>query len=206
MKGSALFPRYEIYKVAKIHWRNLKIFSRITASEPISTKLSTMHLWVKIIQIYSNEGSNPFPKGDNFKIAIIHWRNLRFFFSRTTGPILTKLGTMHPDYLRVKEFKGQNANYELVSYQCDGIIMPKWLNLYGFITQVSNVAQDRSASSNSWFEDKFFLLCWTCSMKFSDYTTTLLENKLSRAVEVILFSLYNKSYIVGFGKCCFKVH
>ena len=37
-----------------------------------------------------------FPRGDYYEIAKIHGRNLKIFFSRTTGPILTKLGTKHP--------------------------------------------------------------------------------------------------------------
>ena len=42
----------------------------------------------------SNEGPQPFPKGDNYEIAKIHWRNFKkIFFSRSTGPISTKLGT-----------------------------------------------------------------------------------------------------------------
>ena len=74
---------------------NLKIFfSRST--EPISTKLSTMHLWVKGIQVCSNEGPRPFSREDNNEIAEIHWQNLNIFFSRTDGLISTKLGTKHP--------------------------------------------------------------------------------------------------------------
>ena len=53
------------YEIVKIHWRNLKIFfSRTT--EPISTKLFTKHPWVKGIQVCSNEGPHPFPRGDNY--------------------------------------------------------------------------------------------------------------------------------------------
>ena len=49
-----------------MHGRNFKIFfSRTTG--PISTKLSTMHPWVMGIQVYSNEGSHPFPKEDNYE-------------------------------------------------------------------------------------------------------------------------------------------
>ena len=36
----------------------------------------------------------PFPRGGNYEFAKIHWRMKRIFFSRTTGPISTKLGTM----------------------------------------------------------------------------------------------------------------
>ena len=42
------------------------------------------------------EGPRPFPRGDNYEIVKIHWRNLKIFFSRTTEPISTKLGTKHP--------------------------------------------------------------------------------------------------------------
>ena len=81
------------YEIAKIHWQNLKIFSRTTG--PISTKLGTMHPWVKGTQVHSNEGLCPFPRGDNYEIAKIHWQNLKIF-SRTTGPISTKPDTVHP--------------------------------------------------------------------------------------------------------------
>ena len=68
-------------------------FSRTTG--PISTKLGTKHPWMKWIQVCSNEGPCPFPRGDNYEIAKIHWRNLKTFFSRTTELISTKLGTKH---------------------------------------------------------------------------------------------------------------
>ena len=51
----------------------------------------------------SFEGPNPFPREDNYDIVKIHWRILEIFFSRTIGPILTKLGTKHPC---VKGIKG----------------------------------------------------------------------------------------------------
>ena len=45
----------------------------------------------------------PFPRRDNYEIAKIHGGNLKIFFSRTTGPISTKLGTKRP---WVKEIQG----------------------------------------------------------------------------------------------------
>ena len=42
-----------------------------------------------------SEGLRPFPRGDNYEIVKIHWQNLKIFFSRTAGPISTKLGTNH---------------------------------------------------------------------------------------------------------------
>ena len=41
-------------------------FSRITW--PISTKLSSKHPWWKKIQVLSNEGPHPFPRGDKYMI------------------------------------------------------------------------------------------------------------------------------------------
>ena len=51
---------------------------------------------MKGIQVCSNEGPRPFPRGDNYEIVKRHWRNLKIFFSRTTGPFSTQLGTKHP--------------------------------------------------------------------------------------------------------------
>ena len=70
-EGLRPFPRGDNNKKAKIHL-NLKnlLFFRTTWS--ISTKLCTMHPWVKGIQVCSNEGPSPFPRGDNYEIAKIH--------------------------------------------------------------------------------------------------------------------------------------
>ena len=86
------FHRGDNYKIAKIHWQIF--FSRTT--EPISTKLGTIHPWVKGVQVCSNEGLCLFPRGDNYEIAKIHWWILKIFFCRTTGSISIKLGTNHP--------------------------------------------------------------------------------------------------------------
>ena len=74
-KSRALpFIKERYLRNSQKYWRNLKIFfSRTT--EPISTKLGTKHPWVKGIQVCSNDGSCPFPRGDNYEIAKIHWRN-----------------------------------------------------------------------------------------------------------------------------------
>ena len=89
-EGPWPFPRGDNNEIAKIHWWNFKIFfSRTTW--PISTKLGTKHPWLKGIQDRSKVGPRPFPRGDNYEIAKIHWRNnLKIFFSRTTEPISTK--------------------------------------------------------------------------------------------------------------------
>ena len=70
------FPRGDNYEIVKIHWRNKKIFfSRNT--EPISTKHGSKHPWVEGIQVCSNEGPRPFPRGDNYEIVKIHRWNLK---------------------------------------------------------------------------------------------------------------------------------
>ena len=56
-----------------VNFSNFHLLLRTTG--PISTKLGTKHPWVKGIQVCSNEGPRPFPRGDNYEIAIIHWRN-----------------------------------------------------------------------------------------------------------------------------------
>jgi hypothetical protein len=55
----------------KIHWKFLKIFfSRI--SRPNSIKLNTKYTWMKGIQVCSNVGNNPSPRGDNSERVKIH--------------------------------------------------------------------------------------------------------------------------------------
>ena len=63
-------------------------FSRTTGS--IAIQLGTN----QGIQVCSNEGPRPFPRGDNYKIAKI--QVLKIFFSRITGPISMKIGTKFP--------------------------------------------------------------------------------------------------------------
>jgi hypothetical protein len=50
---------------------------------------------VKGIQVCSNKGLGPLLRGDNHKNVKIGWGHLKIF-SRTTGPILTRLGINHP--------------------------------------------------------------------------------------------------------------
>jgi hypothetical protein len=49
---------------------------------------------VKAIQVFSNKGSGALQKVDNHKNAKVGWGLLKIF-SRTIGPILTRLGTRH---------------------------------------------------------------------------------------------------------------
>ena len=63
---------------------------------PNSIKLGTHYPWVKGIQVFSNKGLGPFQRGDNHKNVKLGWCHLKIFFSRTIGPILTRLGTDNP--------------------------------------------------------------------------------------------------------------
>ena len=89
------FPRGDNYEIAKILWQYLKVSSSRT-SVLISTKLGTMHPWVKGIQVCLNKGPNPFPRGDYYKISENTLTKLKNLFSRTTEPISTNFGTKHP--------------------------------------------------------------------------------------------------------------
>ena len=73
-------PRGDNNEIAKIHWRNFKIFSRTTGQ--ISTSL-----WVTRIHVCSNEGPRPFPMGDNNEFAEIHWRNLKIIKCSSLEPV-----------------------------------------------------------------------------------------------------------------------
>jgi hypothetical protein len=49
----------------------------------------------------SNKGPGPLQRGDHHKNVKMGWGHLKIFFSRTTGPILTRLGTNHPWRVRI---------------------------------------------------------------------------------------------------------
>ena len=78
---------------ATIHWQiRRKYIDKIKKS---STKLATMHPWVKGIQVCTNEGPRPFPRRINTKLQKIYGRFLKIFFSITTGQVSTNLSTNH---------------------------------------------------------------------------------------------------------------
>ena len=121
-EGLSLFPREDNYKIAKKHWQILKIFFSKTTGL-ISTKLGTKHLWVKGIQVCSNEVPRPFPWGDNYEFAKIYWRIWKIIFSRTTGSISNKLSAMHPRVKGIQLYSNEGLlpfqrgdNYEIAKY------------------------------------------------------------------------------------------
>ena len=64
------------------HWAN---FSQVLHKASYEKGISTVFKWK----------SHHFSMGDNRNLKI-HWRHLKIFFSKTTGPISTKLYTKHP--------------------------------------------------------------------------------------------------------------
>jgi hypothetical protein len=58
-------------------------------------KVGQIYPSVKGIQVCSNKVPSPLQRGDNHKSVKMGWVHLKIF-SRTTGPILTRLGTNHP--------------------------------------------------------------------------------------------------------------
>jgi hypothetical protein len=76
-------------------WDHLKIFFSRTAG-PILTRLGTDHSYLEGIQVCSNEGDNPSPRGNNSNRMKIHWKFFKIFFSRTSRPNSTKLGKNYP--------------------------------------------------------------------------------------------------------------
>jgi hypothetical protein len=83
-KGPGPLQRGDNYKIAKMVWDNLKIFSRTTLSN--SMKLDSNHAWVKGIINCTNKRPSPLQKGDNHKNSQMGWGHLKVFFSRTTEP------------------------------------------------------------------------------------------------------------------------
>jgi hypothetical protein len=74
---------------------------------PNSIKLGTNYPLVKGIQLCSNKGPGPLQRGNNHKSVKMGWGHLKIFFSRSIGPILTRLGTNHPWLKGIKFFKGR---------------------------------------------------------------------------------------------------
>jgi hypothetical protein len=64
-------------------------------SKLISIRLGTNYPWVKVNQVCSNKGPDLLQRRDNHKNVKMGWGHLKIFFSRTSGPILTRLGTDH---------------------------------------------------------------------------------------------------------------
>jgi hypothetical protein len=91
MNGQVLFKgEIRFHKNVKIGWDHFKIFFTRTTC-PSLTRLDTNHPWKSGIQVCSNEGDSPFPRGDNSKQV-----EFLKIFSRTSRPKSIKLGTIYP--------------------------------------------------------------------------------------------------------------
>jgi hypothetical protein len=82
----------------------------LRTSWPNSIKLGTNYPWVKGIQVCLNKGPGPLQRGNNHKNVKIWWGHLKIFLSRTTGPILTRLGIDHPYVKGVQVYSYQGDN------------------------------------------------------------------------------------------------
>ena len=82
------------------------------------------------VQVCTNEGPPPLPRGDNYRIAKIHYPSLKIFFRlQNHFPISSKFGTKHPwvkkthgftyeDHLIIKKkmmgFTSPNQHYVMI--------------------------------------------------------------------------------------------
>jgi hypothetical protein len=67
---------------------------------------------MKEIQVCTNKGPDPLQRGNNHKNIKMLWGYLIIFFSRTTRPILTRLGTNHTwvKEIQVSSNEGDNPS------------------------------------------------------------------------------------------------
>ena len=104
---------------------------------------------MKGIKVCSKKGPCPFPRGDNYEIAKIHWQNLKIFSSRTTVPISTKLQLQnHKASFGEGDsslFKWKKIIIKLIMFissldQCyDIIICVYWFELFSQVSDVAHV-------------------------------------------------------------------
>ena len=83
--------------VEKYSSKNRWWLKNILKEHSIKHATSTKHLdngIIGVLRLFKWRASL-FSRGDDYEIAIIHWRNFQIIFSRTAGPISTKLGTRH---------------------------------------------------------------------------------------------------------------
>ena len=67
-EGPRPFQKGDNFEIAKILLMKFKNLSS-SINSPISTILGTKHHWVNGIQVCSNEGPRPFPRGGNYEIT-----------------------------------------------------------------------------------------------------------------------------------------
>ena len=99
-----MVDNWEIININLLLQNYWAIFNQTLTKVSLGKEYSSLFKW----------RPRPFPRGDDYEIVKKHWRNLmKIFFSRTTGPISTKLGTKHS---RVKGIQVcSNINSKIIS-------------------------------------------------------------------------------------------
>jgi hypothetical protein len=102
-EGNSPFPRGNNSQRVKIHWKFLRIFFSGTSC-PESIKLGINYPWEKGIKVCWNKRPDSLQRWNNHKNVKMGWSNLKKNFSKTTGPILTRLSTNHPWREKIQVF------------------------------------------------------------------------------------------------------
>jgi hypothetical protein len=80
---------------------------------------------MKEISVYSNKRPGPFRRADNHKNVIMGCDHLKISFSRTTGPIVTRLGTNHPWRERIQMSLKEGDSPSLRGYNSERVKIHK---------------------------------------------------------------------------------
>ena len=113
-----LFFKGDDREIVKLHWKYSKIFFWIT--EPISTKHCTQLLWVKRIQICSNEGLHPPLMEDYSEILKLYWKHLKIFLRWALWPMDSCF------YLESNYYQSQTDVFETWIFSS---IQNQWVNV-----------------------------------------------------------------------------
>ena len=143
------------------------ILSRTTW--PISTKLGTMHPWVRGIQFCSNEGPRTFPRGDNFK-----WKHVKFIaYSRTSIYSNIDYQEMSMKLLRWtrwNQYRSKDWPYDSYYWKPLLVVLFRTVQAIQLKVWYHNIPSDKIQLS--------FLELWFKSMKYVNGKSSLLINQL----------------------------
>ena len=105
-----------------------KLFTFSTSSpEPLGQfqpNFNKKHPWVEGIQFWLNEGSGPFPRGDNSENVKLYWKIFKNLLLQNHLTISTKLDTKHPWVVGIEDCSNEGPhrfqsgyNYEIAKTQ-----------------------------------------------------------------------------------------
>jgi hypothetical protein len=94
-EGDSPSPRGDNSKRVKIHYFFLNLLLQ-TQQAKFNQTWSKLSLGEGNFSLFKKKRPDPLQREDHYKNVKMGWGHLKIFFSRTTGPILTKLGTNHP--------------------------------------------------------------------------------------------------------------